>query len=59
MLVAIFWLVVLGLLAFFIRRCPIDEPFKTGIIILLIVIALGIVVSAVFGVHVLGAFPNR
>lgn len=58
MVVAIFWLIVLGLAAYFVRRCPIDEPFKTGIIILLCIVGVAIVLSVLFGVEVFPGFPS-
>lgn len=52
--IAIFWLLVLGVVAWFIRRIPqLDSIFKYGIIAILALIAIAIVFQLIFGVNVL------
>lgn len=53
MISAIFLILILGLIAWFVRSTPIPEPFKTGILVLLIVLAV-LVLAAALGHPVSG-----
>jgi hypothetical protein len=58
MIGAIFFLVILGLIAWFVNSTPIPNPFKTGVLVLLIIVAIYVVAGAL-GVALPGAHSLR
>lgn len=46
MLTAIFLILILGLVAWFVNSTPIPNPFKTGIMVLLIILAVVVLAAA-------------